>query len=277
TTNKVNGKSIYFSIDRKNLDMAEFINPGQIILVNCSDSTISEIEISLTSTALVLSHCNNISILDCNFSNNNMGLVLSYSNNNSILRNNFDNNYNSGIYLSESNNNLIYWNIFANNDADLTPNTYYGEGPPGPVGTFDGVGVRLRDNNNNTTIFENIIISNNIGIYLLNSSYTTIRDNNIEDNYEYGVYLEGSHSEISRSILIYGNYFESNLIENAYDNVNNTSWDNSSIGNYWNDYPGVDANDDGIGDTPYSINGSAGSFDNFPIWDDGPGAPTPAY
>jgi hypothetical protein len=32
-------------------------------------------------------------------------------------------------------------------------------------------------------------------------------------------------------------------------------------------------NDDGTGDTPYSIPGSAGSQDNFPIWEDGDDLP----
>jgi len=35
----------------------------------------------------------------------------------------------------------------------------------------------------------------------------------------------------------------------------------------------VDADDDGIGDTPYSIDGSAGSQDLFPIWEDGDDLP----
>ncbi|MEE9379739.1 MAG: Loki-CTERM sorting domain-containing protein [Candidatus Lokiarchaeia archaeon] len=42
------------------------------------------------------------------------------------------------------------------------------------------------------------------------------------------------------------------------------------IGNYWSDYPGKDANDDGIGDTPYTIPGLEISQDNYPIWWDPP-------
>ncbi len=55
--------------------------------------------------------------------------------------------------------------------------------------------------------------------------------------------------------------------DHARDVGVNNKWDNGSIGNYWSDYSGVDANDDGIGDTPYVISGA--SQDNYPIWDDG--------
>ncbi len=53
------------------------------------------------------------------------------------------------------------------------------------------------------------------------------------------------------------------------DNGNSNFWNNSLIGNYWDNYTGIDANDDGIGDTPHSIVGSAMVFDYLPIWDDG--------
>jgi nitrous oxidase accessory protein NosD len=40
-------------------------------------------------------------------------------------------------------------------------------------------------------------------------------------------------------------------------------WDNGSEGNYWDNYTGLDENEDGIGDTPYIIDEN--NQDNFPL------------
>jgi len=104
------------------------------------------------------------------------------------------------------------------------------------------------------------IISNNVeimgftitngikGIILENSSENIIKNNTIKDN-NYGIYIDN----ISVNNTIYQNNFINN-IKNAYD-LSTNFWGYPSGGNYWDDYMGIDSDDNGIGDTPYNISG----------------------
>ena len=75
----------------------------------------------------------------------------------------------------------------------------------------------------------------------------------------------------------YGNNFAVDSCNVSISEVQTTFWDNGTIGNYWENYQGIDNNGDGIGDTPYQLNGyiwdqKADGFvsvsmgqDNYPI------------
>ena len=108
----------------------------------------------------------------------------------------------------------------------------------------------------------NILDNNNMSIYLMTENYKNIfTENTIQNSEEFGVFIEDS---LNSDNLFYKNYFYLNNIS-AFDNGTLNYWDNGEIGNFWDDYDGVDADRDGIGDTPYNITGSANSVDNYPI------------
>jgi hypothetical protein len=62
----------------------------------------------------------------------------------------------------------------------------------------------------------------------------------------------------------YRNNFVNNAIQTSAGSGAN-AWSIGGQGNYWSDYTGVDANHDGIGDTPYLI--SPIGQDNYPLMD----------
>ena len=123
------------------------------------------------------------------------------------------------------------------------------------------------------------------GIHLLNSDYNTISKNKIRDNVNFGIYFEDcdvntvyenilwDHSanfaiEITSTctnLLFYKNAIYSSFLH-VDDDSTSTMWNNTDIGNYWDDYGGSDANRDGIGDTSESINGAGGNTDYLPIY-----------
>lgn len=112
----------------------------------------------------------------------------------------------------------------------------------------------------NCVVKNNNISGNQVGIFLqYQSCDNTISGNIIKENGYIGVRISASGtSTYSPS----GNVITENIFtlngQNAEDTTDGLNfWYNPETkrGNYWDDYQGKDANNDGIGDTPYQIPG----------------------
>ncbi|MHA1931680.1 MAG: right-handed parallel beta-helix repeat-containing protein [Promethearchaeota archaeon] len=101
---------------------------------------------------------------------------------------------------------------------------------------------------------------------IINCDDNEFYDNIIKDNIDIGVQL-GDSSDINNTF--YKNSFISNNIH-AIDNGTANPWNNTMVGNYWDNYSGIDLNYDHIGDTPFNISGAANAKDNLPIVDHWP-------
>ncbi|MBD3255758.1 MAG: hypothetical protein GF383_11745 [Candidatus Lokiarchaeota archaeon] len=221
------------------------VHNGTIYLNNCTDNWYG----------INLKQSTNITIHD-NFLSDNPAIAirLQQSQNNLIYHNFGNGNDVYGLMLvSSSDNNIIYDNEFNDNNG----------------GSY-GYGIEIIQSDYNS-IYSNEISRNNRGIDIKNGAINnTFYDNTINSNNDYGIILFNDTSLICKNNTFYRNNLRNPLGLNAYDNGTNTKWSFNGVGNYWHDYNGQDANDDGIGDTPYTnIGGRAGTVDNYPIWDDG--------
>ncbi len=122
--NTVNGKPLVYFVDTSDTEVTD---AGQVILINCSNITVENLDLSNTCVGIELCKTNDSIILDNTVSNNNMyGIHLWDSSNNTITGNNVSNNGEVGIELRESNNNKFYLNNFMNDtlyvDSSSTSN-----------------------------------------------------------------------------------------------------------------------------------------------------------
>jgi parallel beta-helix repeat protein len=174
----------------------------------------------------------NTTVKSLKLSNFNIGIVVMGSDDNKILENTITDCF-RGLDLTASENNTVSKNYIANNN--------------------DGIALENMYNN----IFDNTITNNSdVGIFLNGAGYNNITGNNITNN------SRGILVHICYNNVIHHDNFVNNGNHVETDDSNNI-WDNGEEGNYWDNYTGLDSDEDGVGDTPYVIDEN--NRDNYPL------------
>ncbi|MHA2296655.1 MAG: NosD domain-containing protein [Candidatus Hodarchaeales archaeon] len=187
------------------------------------------------------------------------GIFMDPSDHNTIAGNNVYNNYLRGIHLYSSDfTNIADNEIYSNGDDGLLlvdsnysnissnyihNNGYYGYLPQftarasfsGKIAAGQGSGIFM-DPSNHNEIIKNVVINNGLyGIFIDSGSM----NNTVEENDFFGNNIWG--------------------FSQAFDD----GLDNIFYNNYWDDHDNTDANQDGIADEPYYIEGSAENLDKY--------------
>jgi parallel beta-helix repeat protein len=211
--NTVNGKPLVYLENESNVIIDD---AGQVILLNCEDITVRNLDLHHASTGVRVVDSKRVTISSNVISNNVHGISIVESQHVVIEKNIIEDNWGTGvgIYQTFTGKNEILNNTIINN----------------------GKGIYVHNCLSGKTIIENNDISNNEeGIYISSES-CDISYNNICDNSEYGVVIW-----VSKGNLIYGNNFIGNNV-NAYfeyhREIGSNQWNTMDTGNYWDDWAG---------------------------------------
>jgi parallel beta-helix repeat protein len=187
SSNTADNKRIYYLTNSASLeiDPASYPDAGYLALVNCTDSTVRDLDFASNKDGLLLAGSTNCTLANVTLGNNRLYFCPYAGTNGSYP------SYWGGLTFFESFNNTIENCRIFNNSC--------------------GVGLCRSDWN---LFYHNSFIGN---------------DRNVISDYYY------PFQDISSG------YFSTNI------------WDDGLEGNHWSEYDGMDANEDGIGDTPYFI------------------------
>lgn len=242
--NTVNGKPVYYYLNQTGLDI-DSIPVGQLILVNCSNCMVSDINVSNTAVGAELAFSSNITIKDSTFSQNYHGVYMFSSSNNTISNNSISYNNHTSIYLNYfnannmisdnnishaaygaiwliySDSNTITCNIISEHNAGIGTHSSYTNTIHGnTICSVNTVGIYILSQAN--TISDNTILASNMGIQLGGISHS-VYNNNISKN-SIGIDVCGSSDNV-----IYDNNISDNgcgVRLHAASNANTISYNN---------------------------------------------------
>lgn len=171
-SNTVNGKPIIYWQNKQSQTVPA--DAGYIALVNCTQMTIQDMDLSHNGQAILLSGVTESTIKNNKISQNHNGIWLVESKNNRIEQNSFSDNSYYALYVSNSERNILVSNRFTGNGLKGTSHEQ-------AVGSTGKAALYLIMSHSNQ-IENNEISGNGEGICLHGSNQNTIKSNILENN-----------------------------------------------------------------------------------------------
>jgi parallel beta-helix repeat protein len=228
--NTVNGRPLIYIENDSNITIGE---AGQVILINCTNILVKNLELSNTYVGIYLWNTTNATVIENKINNNYIGVYLVRSSSNIISKNNITNNERCGVLLRASSNNIINQNIFVDDglyvEASYGNIVYDNMVNDKPLVYLEGVedvviegevGQVILVGCNRITVKNLNIFNTSVGIELINTYNSIISNNNLVTKFR-GIFLfESENNLISQNkITTYLSYSSGIFLTYATGNI----------------------------------------------------------
>ena len=243
-SNTVNGKPIHYLVNQHNItiDSSTFQEMGYLGLVNSTNIRIRNLNAQDNVQGILLASTTDSTISNVNAKGNWNGIYVAHSTNVSVSMNEANMNFDYGIKFFNSSSSTA-------RDNNVDNNGWAG------IGLFKSPNSAIEGNEANFNTYDLHLVFTNNSVIARNSAL-------VKPGACYSIAVYYSHNN-----LIYHNTFDNRLLyvesRNWKPFTPRNSWDNGIEGNYWSAYRCIDADFDGIGDTPYTV--GQNNTDNHPL------------
>jgi parallel beta-helix repeat protein len=254
TSNKVDGKSIYYLVGVSNQTLDSDSNAGVVYCINCENITLKDLALENSSFGIYLYNTQNSLIEGSSISNCEHGVYLGNCSVTALRDNTVNSNEGDAFILSScrdcsveennaSNNMAGIWLCDASRDNILKENT---------VTSNSWCCIDLGDASCNNTLEGNILSEAYEGIYLYGASEENTLNNNTITASSYGIYTEGCGNN-----TISGNSISVNDVGISL-NLNWTDGAGSNCNIIYNNYLNNSKNAEDYGTNTWNISKTAG-------------------
>ncbi|MBX4196107.1 right-handed parallel beta-helix repeat-containing protein [Candidatus Pacearchaeota archaeon] len=218
------------------------------------------ITLGSSTTALQISSDNNTLITNNTFSSNSNGVVITSSNNVTISNNVFFNHTFNGISVIDGSNitilgNIIIGSLFNGVSVDTCNNIIISHNTVKNTTFGDAIVVGGNDYGINTTIYDNTVVSQRMGILVSSANNAYLANNFINNSFLRGVFLTGNNMTVFNNFIYNGTEAGIYVEKSVNTTISNNSIINisgSGLHLRWSNYTYIF--DNNISFSPLSIN-----------------------
>jgi parallel beta-helix repeat protein len=206
TSNKINGKDIYYLVNRKDLVLNSGSNAGYVAVVNSDDIVVRDLTLTDNNEGLLCVYSDRCAVENNTFMNNRLGVYIYNSNLVSVKGNVVNGSSDKGMFISECYSISVEDNVITKSALGVSLYSFMNSSlvRNNVTGNLDR-GIQMLGSNNNF-VSQNLMSGNTLdGMYAYNSHNNTLSENQAIGNMRDGIWVDTCinntliHNNVSRN------------------------------------------------------------------------------